>query len=239
VPADGHPWLRIAACRRSHHAAVDQDEVTGVRAALSKEVTVPAVNVGSTRSGFRDSTMMICHSFQSKLLPNAFPDLFDWAVVNALRFMFDQPAPKRFDESSAAVHQRDLVIVDVAVVPRSRSVPRRRGHRRARPVPQGLRPRPIRRAGDREAALRSRVRDGIPQGAAGVEPAHHRLVKENLAALRKRAGPNTELPFITYGTMADPRWLDASLELNDREAGVCYIGDPAAANKGRSASAGF
>jgi hypothetical protein len=92
--------------------------VTGVRAALYKEVTVPAVNVGSTRSGFRDSTMMICHSFQSKLLPNAFPDLFDWAVVNALRFMFDQPAPKRFDESSAAVHQRDLVIVDVAVVPR-------------------------------------------------------------------------------------------------------------------------
>lgn len=56
--------------------------------------------------------------------------------------------------------------------------------------------------------------------------------KENLADLRKRGGPNQELPFVTYGTMADPRWLDVTLEPNQREAGVCYMGDPATMNNG-------
>jgi hypothetical protein len=32
--------------------------------------------------------------------------------------------------------------------------------------------------------------------------------------------------------MADPRWLDPALDRNDRVAGRCYLGDPAAVNNG-------
>jgi pimeloyl-ACP methyl ester carboxylesterase len=45
-------------------------------------------------------------------------------------------------------------------------------------------------------------------------------------------GPGAELAFVVHGTMADPRWLDASLEPNDREPGTCYLGDPRIVNMG-------
>jgi pimeloyl-ACP methyl ester carboxylesterase len=55
-------------------------------------------------------------------------------------------------------------------------------------------------------------------------------VKERLAD----AGPNGEaglsLPFVVYGTMADPRWLDPTLEPNERQAGTSFIGDPSQMN---------
>lgn len=55
-------------------------------------------------------------------------------------------------------------------------------------------------------------------------------VKERLA----EAGPNGEaglsLPFVVYGTMADPRWLDPTLEPNERQAGTCFIGIPSQMN---------
>ena len=57
-------------------------------------------------------------------------------------------------------------------------------------------------------------------------------VRETLADLAKRSGPDLERCFVTYGTMADPRWLDATLEPNERTPGRCYLGDPATVNNG-------
>jgi pimeloyl-ACP methyl ester carboxylesterase len=57
-------------------------------------------------------------------------------------------------------------------------------------------------------------------------------VRETLADLTRRGGPDLERCFVTYGTMADPRWLDSTLEPNERKPGQCYLGDPAIVNNG-------
>jgi len=55
-------------------------------------------------------------------------------------------------------------------------------------------------------------------------------VKEQLADLRRRDRPHDELCFVVQGTMADPRWLDPTLEPNGRSARVTYLGDPRIVN---------
>ncbi|WP_235737673.1 alpha/beta hydrolase [Nocardioides alcanivorans] len=57
-------------------------------------------------------------------------------------------------------------------------------------------------------------------------------VKEELAALREAGEPLMERAFTVHGTMADPRWLDATLDPNDRTPGRCYLGDPKIVNMG-------
>lgn len=47
-----------------------------------------------------------------------------------------------------------------------------------------------------------------------------------LADLRRREGPHAERAFVVHGTMADPRWLDPTIDPNDRVPGRCYLGDP-------------
>jgi pimeloyl-ACP methyl ester carboxylesterase len=56
--------------------------------------------------------------------------------------------------------------------------------------------------------------------------------RERLAELRASGRPSGELGFIVHGTMADPRWLDPTLEPNGRRPGVCYLGDPRVVNDG-------
>jgi len=57
-------------------------------------------------------------------------------------------------------------------------------------------------------------------------------VKDELAARIRADGPGAERGFVVHGTMADPRWLDASVDPNDREPGTCYLGDPRTVNMG-------
>ena len=57
-------------------------------------------------------------------------------------------------------------------------------------------------------------------------------VNEKLAELKARGRPHDEFAFVVHGTMADPRWLDASLDANQREPGTCYLGDPETVNNG-------
>jgi pimeloyl-ACP methyl ester carboxylesterase len=47
-----------------------------------------------------------------------------------------------------------------------------------------------------------------------------------LAELKTHEGEHAERAFIVHGTMADPRWLDPSVDPNDRVPGRCYLGDP-------------
>jgi hypothetical protein len=57
-------------------------------------------------------------------------------------------------------------------------------------------------------------------------------VKETLSTLRNRPGAEMERGFVTHRTMADPRFLDGSVDPNDRRIGWCYLGNPETVNNG-------
>ncbi|WP_255552149.1 lysophospholipase [Maritimibacter dapengensis] len=57
-------------------------------------------------------------------------------------------------------------------------------------------------------------------------------VLERLSDLERRGTAEMERAFITHRTMADPRFLDPSLEPNGRKANWCYMGNPETANSG-------
>lgn len=53
-----------------------------------------------------------------------------------------------------------------------------------------------------------------------------------LERLRSDPGPELERPFLVHRTMCDVRWIDATVDPNDREPNHCYLGDPRTANVG-------
>jgi len=55
-------------------------------------------------------------------------------------------------------------------------------------------------------------------------------VKEQLDALRSQGRPGDERAFVVHGTLADPRVLDPSIDPNEREPGVSFLGDPRVVN---------
>ncbi len=55
-------------------------------------------------------------------------------------------------------------------------------------------------------------------------------VEERLAELKAAGRDNDELCFVVHGTMADPRWLDPTVDPNDRRPGTCYLGEPRVVN---------
>jgi pimeloyl-ACP methyl ester carboxylesterase len=57
-------------------------------------------------------------------------------------------------------------------------------------------------------------------------------VKETLERLRRQHGREVERGFVTHRTMADPRFLDAQIDRNDRKIGWCYLGHPETVNNG-------
>jgi pimeloyl-ACP methyl ester carboxylesterase len=59
-----------------------------------------------------------------------------------------------------------------------------------------------------------------------------RQVKETLAALRADPDAAPERAFCVHGTMADPRFLDPSVDPSDRTPGRCYLGEPRMVNDG-------
>lgn len=56
------------------------------------------------------------------------------------------------------------------------------------------------------------------------------FAREQLAELRGAGRPDAEFAFVVHGTMADPRWLDPTIEPNGRKPRWSYLGDPAIAN---------
>lgn len=57
-------------------------------------------------------------------------------------------------------------------------------------------------------------------------------VCETLDRLRRAGGRETERGFVTYRTMADPRFLDATIDPNGRKRGWTYMGHPETVNSG-------
>ena len=65
-------------------------------------------------------------------------------------------------------------------------------------------------------------------------------VKEKLEHLRKSGRENEEYCFTVHGTMADPRWLDLSIDPNDRKGpNWCFMGDPKVVNMSPAGLARF
>jgi pimeloyl-ACP methyl ester carboxylesterase len=56
------------------------------------------------------------------------------------------------------------------------------------------------------------------------------FAQEKLADFRRVGRPDAEHAFVVHGTMADPRWLDPTVEPNGRRPRWSYLGDPAVAN---------
>lgn len=69
------------------------------------------------------------------------------------------------------------------------------------------------------------------QQAARIRRISH-WAKDMLDTLRKRGTGELERGFITHRTMADPRFLDGSLDPNDRRIGWSYMGNPETVNSG-------
>lgn len=57
-------------------------------------------------------------------------------------------------------------------------------------------------------------------------------VNDKLNDIRASSTPWAEFAFTVHGTMADPRWLDPTIEPSDRKPGTCYLGDPQIVNDG-------
>lgn len=57
-------------------------------------------------------------------------------------------------------------------------------------------------------------------------------VLETLETFRRRGGLEMERGFVTHRTMAEPRFLDGSIDPNDRPIGRCYLGVPETVNNG-------
>ena len=55
-------------------------------------------------------------------------------------------------------------------------------------------------------------------------------VRDKLDSLQKLGRETEEFAFTVHGTMADPRWLDATIDANDRKPNWCYLGDPKTVN---------
>jgi len=58
-----------------------------------------------------------------------------------------------------------------------------------------------------------------------------RYVRELLDQIRAKDGPAAERGLLTHRTLADPRFLDATLDPNDRTIGWCFLGRPHEANQ--------
>ena len=55
-------------------------------------------------------------------------------------------------------------------------------------------------------------------------------VRTKLDQLEAQGRGDEEFCFVVHGTMADPRWLDPTVDPNQRTPGVCYLGDPRIVN---------
>jgi hypothetical protein len=58
-----------------------------------------------------------------------------------------------------------------------------------------------------------------------------RYVRGLLDQIRVKEGPAAERGLVTHRTLADPRFLDGTLEPNDRTIGMCFLGRPHEANQ--------
>jgi len=64
-------------------------------------------------------------------------------------------------------------------------------------------------------------------------------VEQRLDDLADADDGTLEHPFIVHRTMCDPRWIDPTIDPNEREPNSCYLGDPRVVNSGPAGLARF
>jgi pimeloyl-ACP methyl ester carboxylesterase len=65
------------------------------------------------------------------------------------------------------------------------------------------------------------------------------FARDKLAALSAAGREHDEFCFIVHGTMADPRWIDPTVDPNQRRPNWTYLGDPKVVNNSASGLARF
>ena len=65
------------------------------------------------------------------------------------------------------------------------------------------------------------------------------FARDKLASLKAAGAEHEEYCFIVHGTMADPRWVDPTVDPNQRRPNWTYLGDPAVVNNSASGLARF
>jgi hypothetical protein len=65
------------------------------------------------------------------------------------------------------------------------------------------------------------------------------LVKELLEDLRTGRGKESERALLTHRTLAEPRFLDHTIDPNDRRIGWCFLGEPELSNSSPAGIARF
>lgn len=78
-------------------------------------------------------------------------------------------------------------------------------------------------------------RDWVAAYRAGQRQRVERItawVQQTLNTLKRKGGAEVERGFVTHRTMADPRFLDVTLDPNGRRPGWCYLGLPETVNSG-------
>ena len=63
--------------------------------------------------------------------------------------------------------------------------------------------------------------------------------KDKLASLKARGDTHGEFCFVVHRTMADPRWIDPTVDPNQRRPNWTYLGDPRVVNQSAAALARF
>ena len=63
--------------------------------------------------------------------------------------------------------------------------------------------------------------------------------RDKLASLKARGGEHDEFCFVVHRTMADPRWIDPTVDPNQRKPNWTYLGDPRVVNDSAAALARF
>jgi pimeloyl-ACP methyl ester carboxylesterase len=63
--------------------------------------------------------------------------------------------------------------------------------------------------------------------------------KAKLAALKAKGDEHGEFCFVVHRTMADPRWIDPTVDPNQRRPNWTYLGDPRVVNQSAAALARF
>lgn len=58
------------------------------------------------------------------------------------------------------------------------------------------------------------------------------MARDQLLKLKAKGGGEVERPFITHRTMAEPRFLDPTIDPNDRAPYTCFLGNPETVNTG-------
>ena len=170
--------------------------------------------------------------------------LVGWSGGGSLSLLYQSQAESPSITHTPAGDPVDVVGADIPSrrrggLHRCAPVPRRDAHRVDGPVgPPGDTTRPSRRDLDiyGRCAAQPPFAPAFVAAFREAQRERNRRISswalDELARLRDAEGPEQERPFIVHRTMCDVRWIDPTVDPNDRQPDHCYLGDPRTANVG-------